>query len=838
MTTRQWIIASLVVANLLSSFASAQQCVPADRTQCKQSAGSAATEALAQCKGPQYADSKARRTCVITVLGPLVGSWLDCHLGNPPGCSFASGTVYTRCCPGPAASCCVSSGTCNADGSCEPACTPQNCQEDGNPCNGVTACDSQSNRCVTSQPVECAGGECRNGQCMCPLGQQACQGACVALGTCPCSIDGDCGVVGQTCVPESGTCACGFGQTVCNGACVAAGCLDDGDSCNGPEYFDDQTCSCKSGPPSSDPSCACPFTGDTRCGGTCTNTDSDPNNCGGCAGSGGSICGSGELCSNRDCVGDPLPPDPPAPQGTSWGDPHLVTFDGLAYDFQAVGEFVLVRSLDDSLQVQIRTKPWLSSRDISVMSAAAVAVGADRVMVDADGAFPVQLNGSPLTVTGTTNLGSGGFVYFNPASGIVAVGWPDGSQVRINRWTGDFPTYLDVKLGLMPSRAGRVAGLLGDRDGDYGDDLTSSADVLFVSPLTREQLYDQFGESWRISQAASLFDYLSGETTETFTDRTFPDRLVTVASLPDAVRQHAETRCADAGITDPIILAACVIDVGSTESSVFVAGSSTAPAPSAGVELWNGITGTWSAVCIASGGASYPQTWTITQTGTSFSGTISPSGVFTGSIVGDQFTMNASCCSGYTSTTTGTVSPDGHSIEATFIDSNGASGTCAAARQPIINGSFEDSSVDPGYYVSLLQGDNAIEGWTVGSGGIDYVRLQIVASHGSRSIDLNICDSGSIGQTLATQPGRTYELRFDFAGNPDADQGIKTLRVTTGTTVMDFQFDTTGRTGSNPGWEARSLLFTASAEATPLLFESLSPTCAGPMIDNVRIIAQ
>lgn len=40
------------------------------------------------------------------------------------------------------------------------------------------------------------------------------------------------------------------------------------------------------------------------------------------------------------------------------GDPHLFTFDGLYYDFQAIGDFVLVRALDSDLEVQVRQGPW------------------------------------------------------------------------------------------------------------------------------------------------------------------------------------------------------------------------------------------------------------------------------------------------------------------------------------------------------------------------------------------------------------------------------------------------------------------------------------------------
>jgi len=39
---------------------------------------------------------------------------------------------------------------------------------------------------------------------------------------------------------------------------------------------------------------------------------------------------------------------------TSWGDPHLVTFDGLKYDVHALGEVILLKSLDSEFEIQGR----------------------------------------------------------------------------------------------------------------------------------------------------------------------------------------------------------------------------------------------------------------------------------------------------------------------------------------------------------------------------------------------------------------------------------------------------------------------------------------------------
>src|SRR4029079_8006926 len=59
------------------------------------------------------------------------------------------------------------------------------------------------------------------------------------------------------------------------------------------------------------------------------------------------------------------------------GDPHLLTFDGVSYDFQAVGEFILARAT--GLQVQARMRPLAGLRTISMISSVAADVAGDRV---------------------------------------------------------------------------------------------------------------------------------------------------------------------------------------------------------------------------------------------------------------------------------------------------------------------------------------------------------------------------------------------------------------------------------------------------------------------------
>ncbi|WP_436491821.1 M91 family zinc metallopeptidase [Actinokineospora sp. HUAS TT18] len=243
----------------------------------------------------------------------------------------------------------------------------------------------------------------------------------------------------------------------------------------------------------------------------------------------------------------------------SRNDPHLVTFDGHHYDFQAVGEFDAVIAGD--LRVQTR-QGGNGVPNVSVDTAAAMSVAGDRLAFYATGgALTVRLDGKPFVLDKETRLPRGGVV--RPSAEDFEVSWPDGSRVWVEPLGGN---ALNVTVSLAAAR--RPSGLFGDTDGSQANDLTTRQGVVLTDPPF-DKLYKEFGDSWRITQAESLFDYAPGESTTTFTDRAFPAKAATAADLPN--RPQAEAVCAAGGVRDPRLLAECALDVGMTGLAPFLA---------------------------------------------------------------------------------------------------------------------------------------------------------------------------------------------------------------------------------------------------------------------------
>jgi hypothetical protein len=250
------------------------------------------------------------------------------------------------------------------------------------------------------------------------------------------------------------------------------------------------------------------------------------------------------------------------------GDVHLEMLNGVRYDFQGVGEFVALKSQNGAMELQVRHQPFSSSRTVSVATAVAMNVAGDVVAMYATGPSPLMVNHRSMSFSDAVlRLPRGGEIQ-RQGNGFVIV-WPGKSQVRVL-----YGSYLDYIVTLCPSEQSAISGLLGSPEAKPDAGLTTrTGTAVTLAGLSREEfrqrLYRVFGDSWRITQQESLFDYDKGQTTTSFTDLDFPYEPDPLASVTDAQRQSAEAACRRAGLTDGRALAECILDVAATGDQAF-----------------------------------------------------------------------------------------------------------------------------------------------------------------------------------------------------------------------------------------------------------------------------
>lgn len=202
------------------------------------------------------------------------------------------------------------------------------------------------------------------------------------------------------------------------------------------------------------------------------------------------------------------------------GEPHYLTRDGTQIMSQAAGEFVLVTGVDGH-EMQARQQPWGKppevSDKVSAITALAFRVSGSKVEVRLDGT--VMIDGEA--------AGAGDFVQGEiPGGGVVGVWrrdgtlrdvvvvWPDLSVARVTRaWS-----YLSFVMQ-WTKREPDHRGILGSNDDDPGNDLTDRTGKVWTN---QPEGIAAFLDSWRVTDSESLFTYLPGESTSSFTQLDFP----------------------------------------------------------------------------------------------------------------------------------------------------------------------------------------------------------------------------------------------------------------------------------------------------------------------------
>ena len=565
-------------------------------------------------------------------LCPSGGGCFQADSNHCCGTSCQAGEV---CMNGSCGTCPTGSIQCALDRGCiDIANDPKNCGGCGSAC-------ANAETCIAGECIRCAGAACAKdnacspidpktsgencGACgnHCPATQPLCvDGDCVA--TCPsnaCLLDGicvklsslrtdtqNCGHCGNVCDAGefcvSGACTpCPPGQAACpsgNGhICFEIDTRTDPNNCGScahvclaqppslPQCVDGQ---CVGEPDHSNEGGGVGGSGGGGGSGNGGGGGSNGGSSGGGGSGGGGSGGSGHAGNSDDEVGDignqdcgvscDLSIGAGSKLGGSMGDPHLLTYDGLFYDFQAAGEFVLTTDGAGYL-VQVRLTPIGDpANGVSANRAVAARVGSDVVSIEAGASQPVHLNGVPITTSdGRQTLPGGGTLSVLGAR--YRLRWPSGTQLDVR----DLGNHTLAIYPILPAGASAVmSGLLGNADGNPKNDLALRDGTPLVDPQFAD-LYPRYADSWRIAAAESLFDYAPGQSTATFTLPSFPPRRNFTAMLSNADYAAARATCIAAGVKDPVRLDACILDQALTHDPAYAQSSVVGPAPTASLSF-------------------------------------------------------------------------------------------------------------------------------------------------------------------------------------------------------------------------------------------------------------
>lgn len=270
---------------------------------------------------------------------------------------------------------------------------------------------------------------------------------------------------------------------------------------------------------------------------------------------------------------------PPGVEADVFGDPHIVTLDGLGYDFQAVGEYILVETVNASdpngFQVQVRFEPLPGSDLVSVTTRMAVTVGGRVIEIDANTADSVFIDGVALTAEqialGAVDVDSDGTAdLFINGDEVTIVLNALNEQLKIKVNDGS----LNVCVFLDESHQGLVRGLMGDADGDgtRSDDLALRDGTVLSQPLAFDLLYGDYAQSWLLDGTDGKDPAFTDGRTVSFRDD-FPAASFTLDDLPQDLVDAAIAAAMAAGITDPILLEAAALDFALTGNNAFLTGA-------------------------------------------------------------------------------------------------------------------------------------------------------------------------------------------------------------------------------------------------------------------------
>jgi hypothetical protein len=243
--------------------------------------------------------------------------------------------------------------------------------------------------------------------------------------------------------------------------------------------------------------------------------------------------------------------------GTVIGDTHITNVNGLLYDFQATGDF-LTAETDPDFVVQTRqvsgAPTWPNA---SVNKAVALRMGNTRLAIClAPNRFIV--NGKPEDLADGSSISLPGAIVSRHGDSYVFTR-PNSESVRADLNGAGVSSWINVSLDLGHSPIAWVHGLLGNVNGNTEpNELATRTGVVLHQPVAFMELYNHYGNSWRVPPEESLLTQLCGDRD---VERGNPAKAFYANDLTPQQQKRARELCTAAGVKEGALLEACMLDV-------------------------------------------------------------------------------------------------------------------------------------------------------------------------------------------------------------------------------------------------------------------------------------